>query len=346
LLTAGVVGGALVGAYMLYSKSAAGTFVPLSGKLKTQFPRIWWSNFWDIRQVLSVLIHPEAKRYVAWRCLQLLVPLGIASVHLIVLLLEALKARGRRAPSPWSRAMLVVSLLIVQKHTYNLLFVFMMSQGHWYYPVSFVMSVVIVVDWLARSSRLRHFLASHPRRKARVAALLVAVQALYFFLAFFPREPIQSRFPGFFGENPYSDHPYRLHRVFRDRASLSARFGDAPPKGVDLEDGAMAFSLGAPMMSGLMLNLDAAYQVLRVGKSILHVAYERGYDRVYSCYELRGLLEFDDPTPEDVAKHMGGENPCFNFKAFKWELEHISPEKSFVVLRFEPLPQTPPKTNQ
>jgi hypothetical protein len=84
---------------------------------------------------------------IAWRALQLVVPLAVACLYLLFAGATA-PPRGRTAP--YRSAVILLASYVALKGAYNLLLVPLMSQGHWYFPVSIEVTNVIVALGVAR----------------------------------------------------------------------------------------------------------------------------------------------------------------------------------------------------
>ncbi|MGF1468480.1 MAG: hypothetical protein ACFCGT_20335 [Sandaracinaceae bacterium] len=261
LALAGAVGAAPVALYLAWNELTFGHLVPVSGRLKTSFPRPEEAN---ARMLASLALSPAP---VDWlertaRAAAVLVPMALARVELSVGPRPRL-ATLRQLPSARLDHLLrtgAVGCLLLGG--YNALFVRWSHQGHWYLPVSAVLASLWLVRWAARARRGRS--PAVPRPLVHGGAAVLALLAF----AFLHRHPdTHTRYATF-----VLDLVPRIH----------AHYGEERPRLVEFDDGVVAYGTGYPTMPATALTLDEeAIEAARADR-LLDLALERGFRRFTS----------------------------------------------------------------
>ena len=208
---------------------------------------------------------------------------------------------------------------VLLKALYNLVFVGIWHQGHWYFPLSILTLNLLAADALA--PLLRRFTTPGPLRSALpvlcFAWIWVAGTA---FAAARSIHPVHGRSFAFFSG-----------RVAIE-AELERR---CPGCGVvSFDDGVVAFSLDRPVLNGLGLVLDReAFDARRDGR-LLELARERGF-------ELLTTVNYPFATELDSAslRHVLARYPHLRdepLDRFDFEIVWREPESGAVFVRFSP----------
>ncbi len=327
------LGSLLVVTYMAVNVAATGHPVPISSRVKSHFPNIFWSNTVSSENLLTYFTEDSRMAELfAWRVAMTLVPLAVGLAE-AAWFFWRLRLRPV-ALEPWPRFLLCLAFFLCGLHTYNFLFVPYLEQGAWYYAVSQISTSLIVIGWLARSSRLQAFVAGRVSL-IRVTAFLISFA---FFASFFlSRAPIGTRSL----LDPDVDQGDYGYYIFMDRHNAEERFGGQIPPVVSFEDGVIAYSLGAPAMSGLRYCLDAeSAEYLLSGdnrKRLLAHAYRRGYRHMAASYLYMYFPFIREGAPSSLVTSELHKSPIFeDFRPWRFFVEYVSPEQTYFILRFEP----------
>jgi hypothetical protein len=264
-----VAGGlaAVVAVYVVWNKWYAGSWVPVSGSSKSTFPHPMLDNLRDIRLLLTGddTSFGRGRLYREW---PMIVPAVVAGAWLLASLRpRALEALRRGDPGDalvrYRVALTGTAIGTLLLTGYDLFFVDVWDQGHWYLPVPIVFVSLAGLDCLQRMSAVR-------ARPGVVLGLCAALAVAVFVTL---------------------GRPERYHQRFADfhvdeAARVRAFYGDEPPKLLAWDDGADAFSLGFPSMNGRVLMLDREGIEAYEDGRLLALAVERGYDRFSSVQYL------------------------------------------------------------
>lgn len=259
---------AWLGAYLLYNRLSAGLFIPVSGAVKSTFPRITNTNFEAIAAFRTV--GSRVRLYQLGR----LGSLG-ASVFGALLFVPfalrwecrdgryalCLRDEGRGRLNQFLLCTAIGTLILA---AYNLLFVINWHIGQWYMPVSVVFLSLFAMEL---ADRVR---ASSRARSASlvgiIAALGLAAGTLVYFWRF-------QRVPGWGAM--YADF------CLEQGPRAGDHYGTTPPAFISDDDGVVAFGTGYPATSGTLLAIDAEaesawrqgrFQELVLQRGIEHVA--------------------------------------------------------------------------
>jgi hypothetical protein len=294
-----LVAAGLVGSYLIYSRVAVGSFLPLSGKIKSSFPHVTAENFVNAWHWITGADDPVAQRStIHWRLTQEFIPLVLILVNgawavFATLFRENLSECLR---SPWNRFLILGSLWMIALHLYNVLFVHIYHQGHWYFPLSFLFVSLLAFH------RLRPLLGLAPAlTRARAPAMIIITilslaQLTHFALYFFaPRILLGDRI--FLGE----ENRYHYYEIFQDRAVLAHHYAGQGARFIDFTDGVFGYTLPYPTLAGIGLCIDKeGYRAILEGR-FHELALERGFDRIAWIYK-DGLTA--QSTSEEVTAHF------------------------------------------
>jgi hypothetical protein len=236
----------LLGAYLALNHFLVGEAFPVSGALKSTFPRVAAGNFQALKELLSN--PPENWFPNAIRMTQMLFPAIVAAAFLTS------HARGDR----WGRILRAWSAAVLALAAYRFLYVPSHYQWHWYYPASTLFVGVLGAHALDRLCSWR------PRWKRGIVLATFAI-SIATFLMWHRRPDYHANYAAF-----YFEEAPRLRRHFAGRA----------PRLLEYDDGVVAFSTGFRAMNGLGLAVDPeAARAHREGR-LLELALERGHDHL------------------------------------------------------------------
>jgi hypothetical protein len=149
--TAAVVG-AVLATYLLWNRWYAGTWLPVSGTTKSTFPDPSLDTLRDIRSLLTLRDESlgRSRLYRAW---PIVLPAAVALGWLLVVLPGQLRRPlGTTAADRYRLGLSGVAAGVLLLAAYDLLFVSMWNQGHWYLPVAVVFVGLVGVDVVERTS--------------------------------------------------------------------------------------------------------------------------------------------------------------------------------------------------
>lgn len=266
--------GVVIGLYCGTNYFVFGSPMPVSGRLKSSFPHIQLENIDLLRKCFA------QSQIVEWWILFRMAQVVIPMIAGLVLLLGVVRFGGpgerlrlAHGAAPIADFLAKSALGVILLGLYNLLFVRLMAQGHWYFPVS-TLFVTLTTLYFAERLKLNRFLQRGWLRPVMTILLLLSLDMSAFF---------------------------RLHRrlnyhlgyanfYFEDAPRIRAYFGKHPPKLLECDDGIVTFATRFPAMSGRGLVLDVeASRIFQATGQIVPLAFERGYDHVASLYYLNAF---------------------------------------------------------
>ncbi len=262
-------------AYLTFNWLTAGALLPVSGAVKSSFPRAALANGFYLHRILTQI--EAARAGELWRMAQMLLPAMLAALALPWL--AALRRHARHDALSWPLA--VSALFALALAAYNFLFVSLWHQGHWYYPVSIALTSVLALYLWERE---------RPIADGRAAALVAGAStagALAFFCLV------------------HHDIHYNKQylRLFEARDEVKRHFEGSPPRMIEFDDGIISFATGFPAMSGLGFAVDRKAVPWVKSGQILRLAYQRGFDHIASLnYFGTGGLSVDSTSKEIRAK--------------------------------------------
>ncbi len=299
-------------AYLLSNLWSVGTLMPVSGTLKSTFPspRAGISKVGDI---ISLLRDPSQAwaAHRLWRHAQIVIPMAVAVAFLIwsaVLL----------ASKEWNLGQLdfalgVTGLFVLLLGLYNFLFVPLWDQGHWYFPISVLFVSLFVFHLLDRWSVFNR-LQSSP-----IVVVTMAVVVIAFFAGVYRSDSYNQHYAWFFDE----------------AVAIRQYYVSADPKLIEFDDGIIAYSTGFPTMSGLGFTLDKEALESKRQRSLLSLAYTRGYSLIASFnYFGTGGLSYD--TPSEVLRQRLSDSFFLcpeEVAPFTFAVDYLSAEGRFAIIR-------------
>lgn len=261
----------VVGLYLAFNWLTVGGFLPVSGSLKSTFPDPTSQNY---RFVETLIGDPGSPDALLWRQAQLFLPAFVAAVSLRFLLHQWFSRRHDVLTVPLA----ICSAFVVGLAAYDFLFVGFWYHGHWYFPVSVLLTTILPLYFWERYRPISW------RTAEVVLAGASAVLVILFFAV------------------AYHDLGYnaRYATMFERRSEISAHFGSEEPRIIEYDDGIVTFSTGFPAMSGFGFTLDQEAATWMERAPLLWLAYDRGFDYIASVtyFGSGGLLE--DSTSDEV----------------------------------------------
>ena len=264
-LSASLVFGASMAAYMGANWLYVGAPLPVSGTLKTTFPRFNTQCLAGIRSLVAEFNRPFWLSFF-WREAQLLIPVFFALFFLGSLAFRAAPWRRKGGNGPvlnrFDEYLGVTAVSVILLASYNFLFVPLSLQGHWYYPVSTLFCTLVPLSFAGRWKPSSH--GGRGRSRWVSMAVLVGLQ-LAVFVLLHRRLDYHRRYSAFY---------------LSESKNVVERYGARAVRLLCHDDGIVAFSLPFPTMSGTGLALDKEAARRYRDETILGLALDRGFDRV------------------------------------------------------------------
>jgi len=320
-----------IGAYLVFNALTVGQAMPISGgaKFDLRTPVI---NIALLGSSLHALVPDflydpftgsgsdiEIAR-INWRNAQMLIPVIFARI--LLPRVDRLGADGK--PDFFTGWMRVMLIYVMVKGAYNFLFVPLLHQGHWYYPLSITIvnlaaAMLTVRAWKGWS--VRHVRLQRLGFPAIAAATLIG-------LVLFAYEK----------RAPDSGNKYRnmFERGPAIRAQLTGRVDN--PRIIEIDDGIVNYAVGLPTMSGFLFAIDPlGYEAFRRG-DFLTEASRRGYQLIGTLHYLRTATP-EDLTPKRIPATL--REKLFNgtdwdLDRFDFAVEYRDEATGAVFIRFTP----------
>jgi hypothetical protein len=286
--------------YALCNLLAFGSFMPVSGGLKSSFPHV---NHANLERLWACVAHFRQQGY--WRLYrleQLVIPMAVAGGYLVVW-------AWRRPTAPLARLLVPLSVGVVLLAGYDLLFVDLPLHGHWYLPVSTLYVSVVALE--ALGGRRLPLAAT---AALGLGLVLVGFVKLHRYVH---------------AQRSYADF------YFETAPRVRAHYGGAPPHLLENDDGIVSFATGFPAMAGMGLALDPeGARAWRAG-GIVPLAVARGFDHVTSMAYWHALGLTTDAPEVGVAgflmSHLSIPNPA----AFHYRVDYV--DGDFAILALQPV---------
>jgi hypothetical protein len=275
VVMAGAIVAVVVAVYVVWNRLYADVWLPVSGTEKTTFPDPQLVNLRDFRALLGGE-HAFARASI-YRLWPMVLPPIVAGLWLLVG-----AARGSwlqvvrgdlSAPCVRYRVALAGTAVgVVVSSAWSLLFVPAAEQGHWYHSIASLFVTLVVIDVVARRSRVRDAAQRHRGVVLGGAAVLAAVV--------------------FLGVGRTNDYHERFADFFYDGAPAVRAFYDGhPPAMFSYDDGIDVYALRTPGLSATGLMLDAGATDAEARDRLLPLAYARCIDHFSSVqyFDATGL---------------------------------------------------------
>ena len=302
-----------LGAYVVINRAYSGTWLPISGTLKSRFPHPIGSNL----RGLTGLFNGRDQFYSRSRLYRVgpnLIGGGVAITWLIARV-PSLRRRSRNRSldldEPGTRYDVVLAstaLSVLLVGAYDVLFVPEGQQGHWYWPVTTVFVSLAGLDLWQRRARTRA--AAVPGRRSVAVSAVIALLGLAVFMSLGHPSQYHDRYADFF---------------FTGATDVKAFYaGRTEPRLLAVDDGIDAFSLGYPSMSGSGLVLDAdAVDAWRSGH-LVKLALARGFDRISSVAYLDATNLTPTTPADEVRARVASILPNEDLSGLRFTVEYSS----------------------
>ena len=149
----------LVSIYCTINFYYAGTFLPISGQVKKEIsfiPNILnlMNTFLPLKEILrnDVWLFWNS---LSWRALLNTIPIIVAICFLIFFNNRSLTKKNKE--NNFDYFLSALALYIIFKGGFNIIFVDLWNQGHWYYPISIVTSNILVLRMLVSEVYFRNY---------------------------------------------------------------------------------------------------------------------------------------------------------------------------------------------
>jgi hypothetical protein len=268
----------MIATYLLYNRIAVGTYLPVSGATKTSLallPNLICSIYailpisWDTQPFSQApLFNFSNWAELMMRLFQMWFPILLCGGYLIV-------AAMRRSlhKRPVLTCLCAGTLL---KGLYDLFFVIIWFQGHWYYPISIFTCNVLLAVLLDRMLHLR--LPDLPRSSHPVLhrAGVLSLIALFIWFCFF----------GFISHKTAEQFGREAFRIYDRGPQIANDIRSAGATSyLELQDGIVSYATGMPGTSALGLAIDMEAVKARKEGRYLDLMDRRGiHDIVASGY--------------------------------------------------------------
>lgn len=317
--TAVVVLAAALGVYLLWNRWYAGSLVPVSGRLKTTFPRPMLGNW---RDVLGLRKNQLFGRERLYRQAPVLVTAAIATPWLAARGPASLRGGARTAAARYRLVLTSAAAGALLIAAYNFLFVPGFNQGHWYEALPVVIVTLLALD------------AVHDVAARHALAVLVAAAAVGVGMFVTVGRP--------------GDYHQRFADFTLDIApSLRRQYAGNGPALVEYDDGIVSYATGFPAMSGRGFTLDAVGANAVAHGRLLELAHRRGYTRLASLVYVDMSALTPASTSADIEARLRGLDPAQHWERFRYRVEYVSPagalsspmkgsDGRFVIIGFTP----------
>jgi hypothetical protein len=324
-LIGGLAFAALVGAYLVYNKATVGSWLPLSGSVKSSFPRFDGNNLRHLRELFTQerpVIHK------LFRQAQIHIPALLGLLH--VLLAAQVRRSGGRWRIGWrageggiDEALLATTLGVWLLAAYNFCFVPPYEQGTWYYPISTILGSLVLIRW--GSWGMGEVAARRPAAAGRcvVMGALVAGSIWFFGQAMYRRDYNRDHAEFYLEEAP---------KIVAFYAARGVR-----PRVIEYYDGLFAAATGLPTLSGFGLVVDKEAAAAKKRGRLFRLAYSRGFDRVHSFYLNAAQLPRRSRDQAGLVGFIARFVRAGELANLELEVEYRSPR--FTVLRVVPRPE-------
>ena len=273
---AAVVTVVLVG-YVLLNRVYAGSWLPVSGTLKTTFPNPTLGNWKDLR---SLLEHPTFLGPERWyRQFPTIVGALAAAAFLTCARLPTLLQSRLEAPLDRYRLLLCGTAAgVIALSAYDFFFVPNYNQGHWYYPVTTLFVTLAILDWIAGL-----------RTPSVLVITACVILSLVAFVTLGRRADYHVRMADFY---------------FRGAPMLIASYHGHVPPLLEFDDGIDLYALDAEGMSGIGLTLDQQGVQAYHADRLLQLAVQRGFGDIVSLDYLDATGLTDQTSSSALRERM------------------------------------------
>lgn len=307
-------------AYMLYNYSYTGSPMPVSGLIKNgnwlPVNLIFFiTSFFPIQLTQYNPIWPEA----SMRSLQTVIP---ALTAVIWIFAWSKNKNWKAIPRDTSTIISALAVYVVIKGMYNLVLVYLMGQGHWYYSISIMIFNLITAVVVA--GLLKGITSQRQRTLLAIASLSLVILLGNTFV----HNKIQSE---------YNLGYYRFW-LQKDNVNQALNALDPNLRVVEYDDGILSYLVDAPAMNGFGFTLDKEAAQMQTDGRLLELAYQRGYRTiaVMSYITFPDELENDSDQIRERLKGMPGIK-LENLDQWQFQFLYRDKGSSSAFISFEPL---------
>jgi hypothetical protein len=214
-----------------------------------------------------------------------------------------------------------LAVYVVLKGVYNFIYVYLMGQGHWYYPIS-IMIFNLMIAILFGGLFKRYLTQNRAMALSAVSVLLVILAA-----------------NSFINNKLLHNYNSAYYDFWTDSQSINRELKALDPniKIVEYDDGVMAYFLDIPTMNGFGFTLDHdAYEAQYNGR-LLDLAYRRGFRvlGVMSYIQFPPNIKNDSDQIRSVLRTMPGIK-LENLDQWAFEFLYKDTNSSAVFIKFKP----------
>lgn len=307
-------------AYMIFNYSYTGSAMPVSGLIKNGnwLPVnliFFFTSFFPIQLVQYDPIWPEA----SMRSLQTVIP-ALAAV--IWIFTWGRNQNWKSIPRDTFTIISALAVYVVIKGMYNLVLVYLMGQGHWYYSIS------IMVFNLIAAIVIAGFLKGITSQRQRTLLAVASFSLVILLGNAFVHHKIQS------------EYNLGYYKFWLQKDSVNEALNALAPelKVIEYDDGILSYLLDAPAMNGFGFTLDKEAAQMQTDGRLLELAYQRGYRTiaVMSYITFPDDLENDSDQIRERLQDMPGIK-LENLDQWQFQFLYRDEESSSAFISFEPL---------
>lgn len=303
----------VLGIYLLVNYYFIGSSLPISGIQKSTFPHFdVVGKFNDFSHLLRDNSGTWAIARL-WRYWQIVFP---ATIGLIAALWGIIRLVFTKQLSSLDLTLSASGLSVLLLGLYNLTFVSIWGQGHWYFPVSILFTSLFAIyigDFL-----LSRYFPQHNN-------VFLVFLSVFFVLIFFR----------FVYWNP--DHNQRYAEFLAHSSNILQHYGDELPKLIEFDDGIIGYATDYPTLGGLGFTLDIEAMHAKQEERLLQLAYHRGYRRLAS-FNYFLAYELDEKSDSAFIAEKLNETHFLTpveTAPFTFSIEYKSEDGRFVIIRME-----------
>ena len=301
--------------YLLVNRLYSGMWLPVSGTIKSTFPKITDDNIGLLRQ-FSAGAHVIDS--LVGRGIVLFAPMAVAAAFLPYALCIHFWKKGL---SRYQAFLAVTALGVIALGLYDFLYVPTFNMGRWYFPVSTLFASLFALDAVGH--------IPWPTLGTPAPAILLGVLAASVLaLDIHYRVP-----PGIGGRSS--------HFYYEEAPKVAAYYGGHVPPLVEYDDGIVAFATGAKALSGwgLAIDRDAVESAKSIAKQslphgLMDLALERGYERCATLFYAGVPLAKDssDKTIRQAYRFLLSRSS----RGYRFSVEYLSDDQRFSIVKAEP----------
>tara|TARA_A100001015_G_C15010468_1_gene722833 strand:- start:559 stop:2412 length:1854 start_codon:yes stop_codon:yes gene_type:complete len=191
----GIVPTVLICFYMLLNYEYAGSALPTSGQAKGGLSLLGNAALLVNGLVPLKTINANGWNYwneTTWRALHNVVPLCVAIIFLVFYFRNYKEAAGRYL-TQYDSFLAGLAIYVILKGLYNFLFVAIWYQGHWYYPISILVTNVLIARGLSAFIEIKNIGNGNLILSSRSLAIVLGILCIicgfslfFMYLAFAP----------------------------------------------------------------------------------------------------------------------------------------------------------------